>query len=567
MTEEEKQIEAKRQVLQKCKDDFLFLGKTVSKNAFELPSPEFHYELRDLMSSERRLAIEAPRGYAKAQSLDSNVLTLNGWKRFGDIKVGDKVIGSDGKPTKVIELHPIGEMELYKVTTRDGRSALCNKEHLWSVQIPQNTKSQKLVTRTLEELIAYYGRPRLDRRTGKVFTENKVYIPTVAPIEFEEKEFLIDPYTLGAWLGDGNSAGGRFTTADEEIVEYFPYEVTKHKEKYNYGILGLQGQLRQLELINNKHIPEEYLFGSIEQREALLQGLIDTDGTIPKNGIQVFFCQKNEILTDDVIALVRSLGGTATKGEQLTRFDKNSEYKHSYRLSIRLPKEIKPARLKRKINRWKGSKKTRSAIVSILKDRTDWGRCITVENEDGLYITDDYLVTHNSTLCVFRVLQHLLFDKGSKYVVIQSKTQKEAKKRLGAIKNIIEYSQAFRDLFGYMGEQSAKTWTQDTIVLANGDTIEAKGYGQPVRGGLTEDWARVTMYYLDDPEDEDNTKTKDAMEGNLKKFLSALPGIKKKTGRVIVVGTPINQACLVEKLRKMGGWTFKHYQAVNEKTK
>ena len=172
-----------------------------------------------------------------------------------------------------------------------------------------------------------------------------------------------------------------------------------------------------------------------------------------------------------------------------------------------------------------------------------------------------------STLCVFKVLQHILFDEGSKYVVIQSKTQKEAKKRLGAIKNIIEYSQAFRDLFGYMGEQSAKTWTQDTIVLANGDTIEAKGYGQPVRGGLTEDWARVTMYYLDDPEDEDNTKTKDAMDGNLKKFLSALPGIKKKTGRVIVVGTPINQACLVEKLRKMGGWTFKHYQAVNEKTK
>ncbi len=91
--------------------------------------------------------------------------------------------------------------------------------------------------------------------------------------------------------------------------------------------------------------------------------------------------------------------------------------------------------------------------------------------------------------------------------------------------------------------------------------------GQPVRGGLTEDWARVTLYYLDDPEDEDNTKTKDAMEANLKKFLSALPGLKKKSGKVIVVGTPINQACLVEKLRKMGGWTFKHYQAVNEKTK
>ena len=172
-----------------------------------------------------------------------------------------------------------------------------------------------------------------------------------------------------------------------------------------------------------------------------------------------------------------------------------------------------------------------------------------------------------STLCIFAVLHHILFDEGSKFVVIQSKTQKEAKKRLGAIKNIIDYSPMFRDLFGYMGEQVSKTWTQDTVILPNGDTIEAKGYGQPVRGGLTEDWARVTLYYLDDPEDEDNTKTKDAIDGNLKKFLSALPGIKKKTGRVIVVGTPINQSCLVEKLRKMGGWLFKHYQAVNETTK
>jgi len=172
-----------------------------------------------------------------------------------------------------------------------------------------------------------------------------------------------------------------------------------------------------------------------------------------------------------------------------------------------------------------------------------------------------------SVLCILTVLDHLMFDEGSKYIVIQSKTQREAKKRLGAIKNIIEYSDAFKALFGYMGMQVAKTWREDSIVLPNGDTIEAKGYGQPVRGGLSEDWARVTLYYLDDPEDEDNTKTKNAMEDNLKKFLSALPGLKKRSGKVIVVGTPINQACLVEKLRKMGGWVFKHYQAVNEKTK
>ena len=175
-----------------------------------------------------------------------------------------------------------------------------------------------------------------------------------------------------------------------------------------------------------------------------------------------------------------------------------------------------------------------------------------------------------SVLAIFTVLDHILFDDGVKFVVIQSKTQREAKKRLGAIKRIFQDSQPFNDLFGHINEHTCKTWTQDTVIYSSPNlsfTIEAKGYGQPVRGGLTEDWARVTLYYLDDPEDEDNTKTKEAMDDNLKKFLSALPGLKKRAGRVIVVGTPINQACLVEKLRKMGGWTFKHYQAVDEKTK
>ena len=171
-----------------------------------------------------------------------------------------------------------------------------------------------------------------------------------------------------------------------------------------------------------------------------------------------------------------------------------------------------------------------------------------------------------STLCVFTVLHHITYHKGKKYVIIQSKTQKHAKARLGAIKNILEYSESYRELYGYRGMATAKEWNKDRIELADGTVIEALGYGMQTRGGLTADFARITLYYLDDPEDENNTKTTDAMSNNFDKFLATLPGIKKKTGKAIVVGTPLNQACMIEKISNMGGWFFRRYSACNEVT-
>ena len=171
-----------------------------------------------------------------------------------------------------------------------------------------------------------------------------------------------------------------------------------------------------------------------------------------------------------------------------------------------------------------------------------------------------------STLCVLTVLHHISYNKGAKYVIIQSKTQKFAKQRLGTVKNILENSKEYHELYGYNGKRTASEWNKDRIVLADGTVIEAIGYGMQTRGGLTEEWSRVTLYYLDDPEDENNTKTPDIMSDNLDKFLTTLQGLKKKTGRTVVVGTPINQSCLIEKLSAMGGWLFKRFSACDERT-
>lgn len=177
--------------------------------------------------------------------------------------------------------------------------------------------------------------------------------------------------------------------------------------------------------------------------------------------------------------------------------------------------------------------------------------------------------TGKSTKCIHFVLHHAIFDIGDKVIVIQSKTRREAIRRLTKIKDIIEYGQKFRSLFGYCGEQAAISWREDyvkTKIGVNTVTIIAVGTGQQVRGILEGD-TRITLYYLDDPDDEDNTKSKEGMEDNFSKFLGGIAGLDRRYGRVIVVGTPITEGCIVARVRDSAGWVTKNYAACDEETK
>ena len=186
-----------------------------------------------------------------------------------------------------------------------------------------------------------------------------------------------------------------------------------------------------------------------------------------------------------------------------------------------------------------------------------------------------------STLAILLSLHHIVYDEGDKVVIIQSKTRPEAINRLNKIKNILNYSRAFNELYGYAGEESENTeiWREDKIksnISGRSFSIRAIGTGQPARGTLESgieryadgtvdlgDDTRITLYYLDDPEDEDNTKTIDAMQYNWDKFVGAKEGLDPRTGRVIVVGTPIHEKCIVERIKELdeSGWYCKWYEA------
>ena len=157
-------------------------------------------------------------------------------------------------------------------------------------------------------------------------------------------------------------------------------------------------------------------------------------------------------------------------------------------------------------------------------------------------------------------LYHLMYGKGQKLIVLVSRTQDHAVKLLGLLKDTMDYSETFRSLFGYWGSHSAKSWSKSEIELKDGSMIICKGTGQQLRG-IKVGNQRPTLIIVDDPEDENNTKTAEAMENNLRWLLqSAVPSLDPMKGRIVVIGTPQHQRCLVETLKDMHGWdnmTFK----------
>ena len=156
-------------------------------------------------------------------------------------------------------------------------------------------------------------------------------------------------------------------------------------------------------------------------------------------------------------------------------------------------------------------------------------------------------------------LYHILHEKGNKLIVLVSRTQDHAIKLLGTIKDTLDYSQELRAIYGYWGQHSAKQWSKSEIELKDGSMIICKGTGQQLRG-IKVGSQRPTLIIVDDPEDENNTKTAEAMEGNLRWLLqSAIPSLDPIKGKLAVIGTPQHQRCMVEVLKEMKGWTNMHF--------
>lgn len=353
-----------------------------------------------------RAAIFEDTGLGKAQPAGTSVLTPSGWKLFNDIRVGDYVVGSSGYPTIVNGVYPQGYRDTYRISFSDGCSVLCDIEHLWNVQ----NKTQK------------YRKQGYKTLSTKQIMENSLteqegwrnFIPIVNTVQFFPHKLPIDPYLLGVLIGDGSLTSGSpmISSADDEILEeiskLLPDKLSlKWSSQYDWRISGesknnqwtpneLTVSLRELKLwgtkSETKFIPDDYKFSSVSDREAILQGILDTDGHVRADN-NIEYCTVSEQLAKDVQFIIQSLGGLARIRT------KKTTGQLAYRMSVQLPYGIKPFRLNRKSNVYKDREKYQPtrAIVSIENTNVkDFMICISVEAEDQLYVTTGCVVTHNT---------------------------------------------------------------------------------------------------------------------------------------------------------------------------
>jgi N12 class adenine-specific DNA methylase len=356
-------------------------------------------------------------GLGKAEPLDAKVLTPSGWVRMGDISVGDYVIAVDGNPTKVLGVFPQGEKEIYQVKFHDGAKTECCKEHLWHTKTQLERDQHK--PGDVRELSAIME--SLKYRTSKNHS-----IPMVGPVQFNSQTIPINPYILGVLLGDGslaNKNGVQFTSPDKQIIDTVAQllpgtckvSVIKSKSSCKtYGIVRknqTQGtnqvldSLRDLELSGKKSytkfIPDIYKFNSFDVRYAIFQGLMDTDGYVDKKGVTVQFSSSSKQLAEDVQFLVQSFGGNATIKSKIPTFMYKGEKKTGalhYTVHLRLPPDIHPFQLKKKAERVKPKSKYQPIryITSVEYIGEKQAQCIMVEHPEHLYVTDDFIVTHNT---------------------------------------------------------------------------------------------------------------------------------------------------------------------------
>lgn len=362
------------------------------------------------------LSVSQPKRTGKCLVNTEKVCTPQGFREIGSLKVGDLVIGADGKPTRVIGVYPQEEKQrVYEIEfTEMGKTPVktvieCCENHLWEVSTEDSRYKRKpnrvLSTKELSEGTLKRGRDH----------HNNYAVEYTKPIEFEHKSVPMNPWLVGALIGDGSISGtfGFFNT-ELDIVErvrslletyhgsslkgnYKDYRISFGTARETLTELGLAGK-RSYE----KFVPDIYLYNDIETRTEILRGLLDTDGYVDRNGIEYSTTSKQ--LSDDVMFLVRSLGGKCachSKHNHYTKDGVRHEARDSYVVFMTFPKGgIVPVSSEKHLKKYHPQKDKHYHFINAIRKTERFAdmTCIEVEDERALYVVGDkFILTHNTT--------------------------------------------------------------------------------------------------------------------------------------------------------------------------
>jgi len=381
------------------------------------------------------LAGEATMG--KGADYKSLISTPNGWVTMGSLVVGSEISDTESGIQTVEQIYELGETDLFLVKMHDGSSCRCTREHLWKYKITKQHHKAKWTVGTLEELIEVMEEKE---------DSQHVYIPLPDPVFYEQKEKLpIHPYVLGAMLGDGcmsNTLSSAYIHCpDIEILDRFRElgYPTKRYCKCGHKIQdsNFVSNLKKLNLWGclaaTKFIPGMYKFASIENRTELLRGLMDTDGNVEKFHV-LRYSTISLSLAKDIQELVWSLGGNCTINKKLPHYTYKGERLQgvlSYYLNINLKNADNYVTLPKKKERCvsqyrRGQTELSREIIGIEHIGKEKCRCIRVSNPNRLYITDNYIVTHNTFSGYLKALNGI--DKPNYTAKLISKRLQDSKK-------------------------------------------------------------------------------------------------------------------------------------------
>lgn len=420
-------------------------------------------------------------GSGKALPLRMEIPTDRGWVTMGDLAVGDTVYDQEGEPAKVLGKSPVyTDHRLVEFTFDDGVTVTSDLEHQWSAwNIIDRDVGRAPRTVTTAEIIKNFT-----RYGGRPFWK----IPLAGPVQYPEQELLVDPYVLGAWLGDGTTGGASIHCGEKDVFildecirrcggrpsKRASYRDGVFRQTPDAGYGRLRSRLEAIGVRDSKHVPEQYLRGSVSQRRALLAGLMDTDGTVSRfkrirrpgkketfTGGRMEFTSTNRHLADAVLELARSLGFKATIGEgraTLRGKDCGPKWRVCWTADtpvFRLPrkrdehaKAVQERQRRAKDKKRPGGTRSRydcRTIVSWRWVESEPVQCITVDSPSNTYIAGrDYIVTHNTTQVRWKLTEAIAKNHHHELVAYVSSTERHPKKQLHAFKVTVERNRRFQ---------------------------------------------------------------------------------------------------------------------------
>jgi hypothetical protein len=508
----------------RCKDDPVYFAKnyvrivTLDHGLMPFDLYPFQEKLINNFHENRFNICKMPRQTGKALALDTPIPTPTGWTTMEDVKIGDNILSPSGDNVSVtMKTETMYNHNCYKLYFDNGEEIIADADHLWEVD-SSYWRTGKKVIRSQEIYDRYKSKAQNKRGKG---VQGSLYIEKSKPINFIKNLLDIDPYLLGVWLGDGYSSDGRIIAHKDDYTFYKKrIDVEYEREDGNcirFKVKDFISKLKSYNLLKNKHIPQNYLRSSYEDRLELLRGLMDTDGSVTKNTRSFEFYQKNYDLILQVVELLSTLG--------IKSNIRHRKIKGNYYHTISFTTEEQVFNLQRKLNNVDSQRSTRIQesrhyIHKIEKVDSVPVACIRVDSEDHLFLCGKtFIPTHNSTTVVSYLLHYAVFNDNVNIGILANKaaTARELLDRLQT---------AYENLPKWM-QQGIISWNKGSLELENGSKILAASTSASAVRGMS-----FNILFLDEFAFVPNHIAESF-------FASVYPTITSgKNTKVIIVSTP-----------------------------